>query len=232
MTWSRRASTVVLLLSVGACTNFCTPLGRCGLFDFTGSKVDTSNTNGIDMQVSFDFNPENCGSECTCNPVAYVQIVRTVDMESGIYIYPSSEKEDRATAAGWYIDRLEGRKWGYYGRNDDGSFASSLDPGSETEPAILFDSPRRRQAEPWLAIWWQAVSVPACIQDTSGCSNRLLGYYFWSWLVDDAGTVSDPVHANAWEPMQADFDAAVGEWNAQAPGLGKNTFPAFTQLAP
>jgi hypothetical protein len=27
-------------------------------------------------------------------------------------------------------------------------------------------------------------------------------------------------------------DAAVVKWNADAPGLGKNVFPAFTKLSP
>ena len=210
----------------------CAPIPRCGDFTFTGDKVDNREVNGVDMNVSFDFNPETCGSNCTCNPVAYIQIVRTVDMESFAYIYPSEEKEDRATANGWYIDRLEGKIWGYYGRNNDGSFAANLEPGSETEPAILFDGPQRPEEEPWIQIWWQAVSVPACIQAGSGCENKLLGYYFWSWLVDNVGAVSDPVHAVAWKPLENEVDAAVGEWNIQAPGLGKNTFPAFARLAP
>jgi hypothetical protein len=222
---------LVFLLLVALLVPACTSLKRCGEFTFTGTKVDTSDQNGIDMNVSFDFNPADCGSPCTCNPVCYIQIVRTVDMETFTYIYPSSEKQDRATANGWYIDRLEGKKWGYYGRNDDGSFASTLDPGSETDPAILFDGPRR-QSEPWLNIWWEAVSVPVCIQSGSGCANKLLGYYFWSWLVDTAGTVTGIVNAVAWEPLEQETDAAVGRWNAQAPGLGKNTFPAFTRLAP
>ena len=218
----------IALLTLSSCAS----IPKCGDFTFTGDKVDTREVNGVDMNVSFDFNPETCGSNCTCNPVAYIQVVRTVDMESFAYIYPSEEKEDRATANGWYIDRLEGKIWGYYGRNDDGSFAATLEPGSETEPAILLDGPQRPEEEPWIQIWWQAVSVPACIQAGSGCENELLGYYFWSWLVDNVGAVSDPVHAVAWKPLEDEVDAAVGEWNIQAPGLGKNTFPAFSRLAP
>lgn len=228
----RHVLLLIPLLLMASCNQLCTYVPRCGDFTFTGTKVDTTSTNGIDMNLSFDFNPETCGSKCTCNPVAYIQIVRTVDMETYIYIYPSSEKEDRATTSGWYIDRIEGMEWGYYGRNDDGSFASHLDPGSEIDPAILFDSPRRGEEEPWIDIWWQAVSVPVCIQSESSCENRLLGYYFWSWLVDNAGGVSEPIHAIAWTPLENEVDAAVSEWNIQAPGLGKHTFPAFSRLAP
>jgi len=208
----------------------CCPIPPCGDFTFTGTKVDTSTSNGVNMNVSFDFNPHECGSKCTCDPVCYVQIVRTVDLEDGTYHYPSSEKSDRATDDGWYLDRLAGRIWGYYGRNDDGSFASHLDTGSEVDPAILYDSPRRPEAEPWLGIWWQAVSVPVCIDEDSDCENHLLGYYFWSWSVNDDGEVTGIIDTLAWEPLDTAFDEGVDEWNAQAPSLGKNTFPAFTDF--
>ena len=228
----RQLIVLMVVLLLAGCERICTPVPRCGTFTFTGTKVDTSTQNGVDMNVSFDFNPDGCSSTCTCDPVCYVQIVRTVDMDTSVYIYPTSEKEDRANANGWYIDRIPDRIWGYYGRNDDGSFASTLNPGSETDPTILFDSPRRPEDEPWIDIWWQAVSAPVCIQSGSGCQNNLLGYYFWSWIVEPNGTTSDPIHAVAWENLDDEVDSAVTEWNAQAPGLGKNTFPAFTRLAP
>lgn len=208
----------------------CVRLEPCGSFTFTGTEYDTEYQNGVDMNISFDFNPATCSSECTCDPVCYIQIVRTVDLEDGTYLYPSSEKEDRATSDGWYIDRLAGRKWGYYGRNDDGSFASTLDTGSETEPAILYDSPRRGESEPWLNIWWQAVSIPVCIDEDSDCLNNLLGYYFWSWWVTNDGEVPGIINGIAWEPHEVAVDEAVDEWNDQAPGLGKNSFPTFSRL--
>jgi hypothetical protein len=204
----------------------------CGDFTFTGATVDGATQNGVDMDVSFDFDPAECGSTCTCSLVAYIQIVRTVDLEDFTYIYPSSEKADRATADGWYIDRIANRIWGYYGRNDDGTFATTLDPGSDTDPATLFDSPRRGQSEPWLSIWWQAVSVPVCIDNGSTCANRLVGAYFWSWLVDEDGAVPGIINGVAWEPLPDAVDEAVAEWNIQAPTLGKNTFPAFTWMTP
>lgn len=225
MRWIFSLSLIPILMMTA-----CRPIEPCGEFTFTGEVQDTASANGVDMNLSFDFEPETCHSVCTCDLVCYVQMVRTVDWEDFTYIYPSTEKEDRATASGWYIDRLAGKIWGYYGRNNDGSFAGTLDPGSETDPAVLFDAPSRGEAEPWLEIWWQAVSVPVCIDKGSGCLNDLLGYYFWSWLVDDAGTVPGIIRGLAWKNLDDAFDDAVLEWNAQAPGLGKNPFPAFTRL--
>jgi hypothetical protein len=181
------------------------------------------------MQLSFDFNPGDCGVDCKCDPVAYIQIVRTVDSETEAFLYPSSEKEDRANENGWYLDRLEGKIWGYYGRNDDGTFASNMAPGTQDDPAILFDSPSRVEGDAWMPISWQAVSVPVCIQDGSGCQNKLLGYRYWDWTVDAGGVVGGPSNSDAGE-LTGEVDTAVAEWNKQAPDLGKNVFPAFTKL--
>jgi len=220
----------LLLLLVIINLTACEPTQRCGTFVFTGTPFDGIGINSLPMRLSFDFNPSACGSSCNCDPVGFIQMVRNYDLEDGSYIYPSSEKEDRATAYGWYIDRVEGRRWGYYGMNDDGSFANYVNPGSATNLADLTDEPARNEEEPWLNFWWMAVTAPVCIQPSSTCSNRLLGYYFWSWTVDEDGHVPAPFHGNAWKELDDELGNAVSRWNVQAPGLGKHVFPALTDL--
>jgi len=217
----------VCLLEAG-CS--CQRLPICGAFAFTGSKYDTSTENGIDMSLRFDFNPATCGAACSADSICYVQIVRTVDLEGGTYLYPSAEKAARATPDGWYLDRLEGKKWGYYGRNDDGTFASTLSPGGNTTPTVLVDAPRRPEMAPYIWIFWEAVSVPVTIRADASCTDRLLGYYFWGWIVAKDGSVAGPLYAPAWEPMENDVDGGVAGWNAQAPGLGNYLFPVLARL--
>lgn len=223
--------TWLIFITLAACTKYCTV--PCGEFELHDRGVlDTATQNGWEMDLDFAFHPADCGVECTCNKVAFVQMVRSVDHGDGTYIYPTSEKEDRATSEGWYIDRLETRIWGYYGRYDDGSFASTVTVGSDTSTANLYDFPKRGEYEPWLGITWMAITVPVCIDNpTSSCNEHLLGYYEWVWLVDDAGTVPGTLHWVSPKGFKDDFDDAVAEWNAQAPGLGKNNFPAFTRLS-
>jgi hypothetical protein len=227
-----RVGIVLLLVVAAVLFPACDPIEPCGTFDFEGTVDDGAGENSLPMSLAFDFDPAACGPADTCTLVAYVQIVRTVDMEDFTYLYPSSEKEDRATGNGWYIDRVAGKIWGYYGRNDNGSFASNLSPGSDTTDATLFDTPSRPEVEPWLDMFWQAVSVPVCLDGGSSYSDNLLGYYFWSWLVDSAGTATGPLAFTGQEFHHDEVDAAVGEWNAQAPGLGKNQFPAFNRAPP
>ncbi len=224
----RLCSLVLMVMLIGMFSG-CT-IRPCGNFSFSGSEYDTTTVNGIDAAVTFNFDPSECGSACSCGLIPYVQIVRTWSFDSAQPLYPSTEKQERATSGGWYIDRVAGRKWGYYGRNDDGSFAYYLTPGSDALPAVLMDAPRRPESSPWLNIWWQAVSVPACIDDTSGCSNQMAGYYFWSWLVDDTGGVAGIFDANAWKRLDDVVDDAVDKWDIQAAGLGKHAFPDFGRL--
>jgi len=221
----------ILLLLAGAGLTSCTTVDPCGEFTFAGTAVDGTSLNGIDMSLAFAFDPALCGSDCQADTICYVQMVRTYDFANGTYSYISEEHEDRAIAYGWYVDRLSGKAWGYYGRNDNGSFAANLSPGDNATPAILFDGPRR--SDSMHSIWWQAVSGAVSIDGGgNSCNNTFLGYYFWSWVVDDAGALTDDsiVDSVAWENLQLTMDDAVAAWNAQAPGLGHNLFPAFDQL--
>jgi hypothetical protein len=184
------------------------------------------------MDLDFSFAPAECDVDCTWNKVVFVQMLRSVDHDDGTFYYASSEKEDRATAEGWHIDRLASRIWGYYGRNDDGSFAGTITVGSDTSTATLSDFPKRGEEEPWIGFTWMAITVPVCIENpASACNEQLLGYYEWVWLVDDTGAVPGTLHWVSPKGFKDDFDDAVTEWNSQAPGLGKNTFPAFTRLS-
>lgn len=221
---------ILVLLLIAGCTSQCT--APCGTVTFNDEGViDTTSSNGWDMSLDFDFTPADCGVSCTCNKVVYVQVMRVVDHENGTYLYLNSEKEDRATAEGWHVDRLQGRIWGYYGRNDNGSFASSITVGSETTTASLEDTPSRGESEPYIGFTWMAVTVPVCIDNaTSSCNEQLLGFHEWGWIVGDTGGVATFDWA-APKGFKDGVDDAIAEWNADAAGLGYNNFPAFTRLS-
>lgn len=202
----------------------------CGLFTFTGAP---SNNRGIDMTLTFAFDPSLCKADsCGCDSIAYVQIIRAINLETGDFLYSNSEQRDRIVTGnpnqalnGWSVDRLEGKVYGYYGRNDNGTFASTLMPGSNISPALLRDSPWG-----WIDnTWFDAVSVPVCIDSNSKCINKLLGYYYWLFLIDK-GNATAPFHEVGVTWHQDAFDAAVQKWNTLAPGAGKFAFPAFSRM--
>ena len=236
-TWKSSSLWKMILISLffSSCTEQCTE--PCGEFNFLDIHViDSENIggavyNGWEMTVEFDFNTADCGEDCACNKVAWVQILRAIDQSDGTYLYINEEKEARATTEGWHIDRLQGKEWGYYGRNDNGSFATSVTTGSTTTTASLYDRPRRSDSEPYLGFIWMAVTVPVCIDNVgSACNNNLLGYYEWAWITTDASDVA-VLHWIGPKGFKDDFDSAVAEWNTDASGLGYNNFPVFTRLS-
>lgn len=223
-----RFGCIALLAALAACGPATVP---CGAFTFTGSSIPNG---GINCQVSFAFNPATCSAAaCQCNQIAYVQMVRIVDLDTGDHLQPFAEQANRMVTGnptpafnGWAVDRLQGRVWGYYGRNNDGTFASTLTPGSNTTAAVLRDTPSGWSVNNW----FDAVSTPVCIDAKSGCVNRLDGFEYWLFIVKQDGSGSDPFSEIGRQWHRDAFDLAVAEWNADAPGLGKNTFPAMTPL--
>lgn len=216
---------IVLALLAVACG---TPTLPCGTFTYTG----TPDGHYLNVTVNFNFNPATCGATCNCNTICYVQIVRVLDVNTGNYLAPGPEQQARIvtgkspTENGWSVDRLEGRVWGYYGRYNDGSFAGTLTTGSNTSPAILRDGPGGFPASTWMDF----VSVPVCIDTNASCNNRLLGYYYWFFILDSAGNATNPFDEIGVTWMQTSFTSAVAEWNNDAPALGKNTLPGMTPL--
>src|SRR5690349_7723719 len=110
------AAIAMLLLRCGPATN------PCGNFTFTGT--GNSSIRGANIQIDFNFNPANCGQNCNCNTICYIQIVRIIDRQTGNFLAPNTDQQNRivtgrsaATLNGWAIDRLSDRNWGYYGRN-------------------------------------------------------------------------------------------------------------------
>lgn len=220
------------LFIAGVCLIFIancgTPTVPCGTFTFTGTPV----YHGLNVSVHFNFNPASCGGACTCDEVVYIQIARAYDMDTGNFLAPTTEYRNRMVLGrtpeclnGWMLDRLDGRVWGYYGRNNDGSFFGSLTPGDNTTDAILLDTPSGWPGNTWLDF----VTVPVCIDDEATCLNNLLGYYYWWFFIPTTGTVSF-VDLIAVEWHRDAVDESVLEWNNDAPGLGKNVFPAMSPM--
>src|SRR5262249_34634302 len=153
----------------------------------------------------------------------YVQIIRIIDRDTGAFLSPNTDQTNRmvtgadATLNGWAVDRLSERNWGYYGRNNDGSFASTLTPGSNTSAAVLRHEPSRWPE----SSWFDAVDVPICIDTSASCANGELGYYYWLFIVNSGGSTDAPFNEIGVDWNRDAVDAAVGMWNSTAPALGK-----------
>jgi len=207
-----------------------TPTHPCGTFTFSGTPVGNG---GENISDSFSFGPSQCSTTCNCQTICFIQIVRIRDTDTGEYLAPSSQQFDRIVTGqaspalnGWAIDRIDNRVWGYYARDNDGTFASYLTPGSSTSPAILTDGPGG-----WPdSSWFDAVDVPVCIDSKSQCVDELLGYYYWLYTVGAGGATETPFSEIGVDWNEQAVDLCIAKWNSTAPGVGKNLFPTFTKM--
>lgn len=223
---------VGLLLAAPIVAACGAPTQPCGAFAFTGAPHASQ---GIDMSLDFTFNPATCSATGSPNAttVAFVQIVRIIDRTDGSFLAPSTEQFNRIITGntntplnGWAIDRLTDRVWGYYGRNNNGAFSGTVTTGSSTSTGTLRDSPAGWPNQSW----FDAVTVPVCLVGNAACQDRLVGYFYWLFIVDTSGTVGNPFNQIGVDWNQDAVDAAVVEWNNDATGLGKNQFPTFTRM--
>ena len=218
-------ASVLLAISCG------TPTTPCGTFHYSG--VATPTVRAV-VTIDFNFGPSTCASTCNCDTICYVQVVRVIDRSTGAFLAPGSEQQARIvtgtsqpTLNGWSVDRLQGRTWGFYGRNNDGTFANTLTPGSNTSTATLRDGPAGFGPDDWLDF----VSVPVCIDHKSPCVSHLLGYWYWLIVIGTDNTNGDPFNEPGVDWNKDAFDAAVNMWNQTAPALGKTVFPTFTRMS-
>lgn len=222
--------TVVMLTGCG------NPIKQCGTFTFNGE----SSEGGVYMTNSFAFNPSACSvtltsppASCTSNRIAYIQILRIIDEDTGEFVAPNSWQQARIvqnpsnppTLNGWAVDRASGFNYGYFGMQNDGtSFGSDDVPGNNTTPTVLTDWPGQTTTE---HLWYDAVDIPVCMDKSSACDNYFLGYYYWLFITQ-GGVASNPFSEVGVDWMRTAAIQAVQQWNVQAAtGIGTHQLPAF-----
>jgi len=146
-----------------------------------------------------------------------IQMTWVYDATEGKNIYAGTGDMNRATADGWNIDRVDGEGYGWYSLINDGTtFASFWNTtGSNGTATTLFDAPGGWPNN----TYFYAVDAAVCFTSRT-CGNRILGYYFWSWIIDNSGNATAFIIAPAWKDLDSEFQSALAAWNAWAPGSG------------
>jgi hypothetical protein len=79
---------IALALVLSACGVATIP---CGTFMFSGK----SNGPGVGLCQSFLFGPAPCKTACATKTIAYIQVVRITDVETGEFLYASADQQAR-----------------------------------------------------------------------------------------------------------------------------------------
>lgn len=202
------AASLVVFLIVG-----CQATQECGAWTFTGTPTGTS----FPLTDTFTFNPATCGKSCECTQDPIIQMTWVYNTDLGTNLYASDQPQGtRSDANGWAVDQLNGWAYAYYSLQNNGTFASVYGlPGSNGTPSTLNDDPGGWPKN----TFFYAVDVPVCYSSKT-CQNKILGYYFWSYFLDDTDTGQKFITAPAWKDLDTEFLNVVAAWNAWAPTSG------------
>ncbi len=215
MTWNKLHKPALLsLLAILCCLiSACKPTLECGTWAFTG----TPSGNSFPLTSAFTFNPANCGKDCQCDKDVMIQMTWVYDTTTQTNLYASDQPQGgRSDADGWNIDRVDGAAHGYYGLQNNGTFYTGWNiPGANGTPNTLFDAPGGWPAN----TYFYAVDVAVCY-DSRACNNRILGYYFWSYILDSSDVGQKFITAPAWKDLDTEFQSALAAWNTWAPTSG------------
>jgi hypothetical protein len=236
------ALTVFFVSSAGLLLSGCATSLECGSWSFSGTPVSASGggyATLANVTSAFTYTPAACGQNCDCNTDVMIQMVAVWDTADHKYLYDGTGDKNRATANGWTIDRVDGAAYGWYGLLNDGVtfYPGWNTPGGNGTANTLYDGP----VQPDNIVFF-TVDVAICYASKT-CKNKILGYYFWSWSVDNNGTARGPAALNGWTDLETEFQSAVAAWNKWAPTSGPETdvingvtlpnavqFPTFSDL--
>jgi len=191
----------------------CPPALQCGSWVFTG----TPTGNAFPLSSAFTFTPANCKQSCQGSQDVMIQMTWVYDEDLKTNVYASDQPQGaRSTPNGWSIDRIDGAAHGYYGLQNDGTFYSGWNtPGGPGTANTLYDEPGGWSAN----TFFYAVDVAVCYNSKT-CNNTIVGYYFWSYILDKNDVGQKFITAPAWSSLESEFQAALTAWNNWAPTSG------------
>lgn len=182
-----------------------------------------NNTSGstYESKVSLTYRTEP-EDGCDCDQIAFIQAVQRLEPNGDVY--SKSHGTPRATETGWRIDRLQGKEYGWYGLNDNGTFAVTVTPGrtSTSTAAVMRDTPSSNR----LGQTWSFETCAVCYQGTD--ANKIYGCKTWGFKVDDEGSLTSSQSTESTSPS-VNWTASVSQWNQQANTQGDSNLQSPNQ---
>jgi len=191
--------------------------------------IAQTNTDGTpySSDVNLTFTPDK--DAVNCSEIAFVQSLKFMDATSKTSVETIPNYVNRRTAAGWTLDRVEQRSYGWYGYNNDGKPSGTVSPGSSPsplKPATMHDRPSDSKSNTIM----QFETCAICKSGTD--ANTVCGCYTWGFSVDAANHLTSLPNQAAAAPSP-EFAESVKQWNVQAAGPAANrNDPAQQTLGP
>jgi len=193
-----------------------------GAFSRNRWSISQTNKDGTpyESDVSLTFNPDK--DTMNCSEIAFVQAVKFMDAGTRTSVETIPNLLNRRTTAGWTLDRIDQRRYGWYGYNNNGRPSGTVTPGSSPTPlrsATMGDTPRDSTSNAIM----QFETCAICRAGTD--VNKVYSCYHWGFSADASNHLESLPNSEAAAPS-AEFAESVRQWNVQAAG------PAATRNDP
>lgn len=177
----------------------------------TDKDNDTTKSCGINIDVTFTPPPH-----IKSNKIGFVQMMKCLKGDGTPLLFDNEvpRATDAASGdAGWAVDRLKNKKWGYYGMEDSGAGGGNLTLGSRTDKDNKVDA----KMHDTITLGRQAGKTAGCTAMTFAIDiehGKYLGGFGWGYSVDATGKVTgNELKAVEMGEVQ---EAAIKAWNAQS----------------
>ena len=184
-------------------------------------KITSGKKSATDYKVPIELTFKPDPAAVAADEITWIQSVRTVDTATGANNEPRPEFAARATPTNWMLDRLEGRKHGWYGFADDDTVQNNVRPWRSSAPkqaAWMYDAPGWNEPD----MRWEFEAAAVCRKgaaDTATRKGDKPGFVYavvtWGFDVGPHGEVKTH-KIKVFNKPTGDFTAAVALWNSQA----------------
>ena len=172
-----------------------------------------------EVPIELTFKPDTAA--VAADEITWIQTVRTIDMPAGTLNEPRAEFAARATPSNWMLDRVEQRKYGWYGFNNDTTAGTNVRAWKKSTPkkaAWMYDAPSWNVPN----MKWEFEAAAVCRTGSADTTTRKgdkpgFVYAVVTWGFDVGANGEVKTHKiKVWNKPTSEFMGAVAQWNAQA----------------
>jgi hypothetical protein len=179
--------------------------------------------------INITFTPDT--TVVDAEEIAFIQTVRLVETASGSNKDPEETNTKRQTPSATSVDRIRGKKHGWYGMKDDGTCGSKLTTWTKSAPAApatMQDRSSWNQPD----TTWQFETMVVCRSGAD--AGTVYAVVTWGFTVDADLTLTEQART-VTNKQSTEATTAVSKWNDQAAGSatdrnapGQMPLPALT----
>ncbi|MDQ2881120.1 MAG: hypothetical protein M3Y48_07690 [Actinomycetota bacterium] len=176
------------------------------------SDGDSATDTWFTYKINISFTPDT--AVVNADEIAFIQTVRLVETASGCNKDPEATNQKRQTPSATSVDRLSGKKQGWYGMKDDGTGSPQLTAWrrrAPVTPATMADRSSWNQPD----TTWQFEAMAVC--HSGADAGRVYVAVTWGFTVDADLRLTE-LPPTVTNKQSTEATAAVGKWNEQAAG--------------